>query len=69
MSRTMAGYLFQCKTCGGPHILTFSEPYDGIRVCCANDENKVRSYDKVDFEYYHGWANPFVGMAKEANTD
>lgn len=69
MSRTMAGYLFQCKACGETHILTFSEPCNGIRICCANDESKVKQYNKDDFEYYHGWANPFVGMAKEFDGD
>lgn len=37
MSRTAAGYTFKCKVCGYPHLMTNSEPRDGIRVPCYTD--------------------------------
>lgn len=64
MSRTAAGYAFKCKVCGYPHLMTNSEPRDGIRVPCYLEEDKVKSYDKKDFKFYHGMVGMFACMVE-----
>lgn len=54
MSRTYAGYIFECKVCGEKHLLDSGEPHNGILVPCANDPNAVREYKKTQFEFWHG---------------
>ncbi len=66
MSRTAAGYAFNCKVCGCAHVLVEGEPHDGIRVPCAWEEDKIESYDKKDFRYFHGMVNLLLGLVKEA---
>lgn len=65
MSRTAAGYAFRCKVCGYAHVLVESEPHDGIRVPCAWEEDKVKSYDEKDFQFFHGMINLLTGLVKE----
>ncbi len=64
MSRTAAGYVFQCKECGEAHLMTEGDPHDGIRVPCFFDENKVRTYYEDDFEYWHGMVGLFTCMVE-----
>ena len=54
MSRTYAGYLFQCKECGSTHLLELSKPHRGIRLPCVYDEDIVNTYNKNDFTSWQG---------------
>ncbi len=67
MSRTAAGYAFRCKVCGYGHLMTNSEPHDGIRVPCYINEDEVRTYNKDDFEFYHGIVGMFTCMVEAKN--
>lgn len=67
MSRTAAGYVFKCKVCGDVHLMYDGEPHDGIRVPCAWDEDKVKEYDKKDFQFYHGMITLLTGQVKPEN--
>ena len=53
MSRTYAGFLFICKSCGKPHLLDSEKPYDGIRVPCIYND-WPNEYKEKDFHYWHG---------------
>lgn len=64
MSRTAAGYVFKCKVCGEGHLMTKGEPHDGIRVPCYLYEDKIRSYKKNDFEFWHGMVGLFACMVE-----
>lgn len=55
MSRTYAGYLFRCRVCKKMHLMDSGKPHDGIRLPCVDNKYAVRTYNKSDFEFWHGF--------------
>ena len=67
--RTAAGYIFTCKTCKKPHLLVEGEPYNGIRVPCYAQEDKIETYKKKDFVFWHGFLDMYTSrMVEEAKN-
>ena len=64
MSRITRGYTFECKVCREIHLMVDDQPYDGIRVPCAWEDDEVRTYDERDFEPFNGVVSLMVSQVK-----